>query len=73
MLYSIKNYSVYINIPILFIVIVAHDTFMTAVSNIKSLPEYASRQRKRTINGVVRDDWWIVDFTVDELKRVGIN
>ncbi|CAD8108701.1 unnamed protein product [Paramecium primaurelia] len=46
---------------------------MTAVSNIKSIPEFVSRQRKRTINGVVRDDWWLIDFTIDELKRVGIN
>ncbi|CAD8124936.1 unnamed protein product [Paramecium sonneborni] len=53
--------------------IVAHDTFMSAVSNIKQMTEYSSRQRKRTINGQVRDDWWLIDFSIDELKRVGIN
>lgn len=53
--------------------IVAHDTFMNTVSNIKTFPEFASRQRKRTINGMVRDDWWLIDFSLAELKRVGIN
>ena len=46
---------------------------MSTVSNIKSFPEFSSRKRKRTINGLVRDDWWLIDFSVEELKRVGIN
>lgn len=54
------------------IVIVAHDTYLSVVSNIKDLPQFESRRTKRTINGKSRTDWWMLDFTLEELQQVKI-
>jgi hypothetical protein len=36
------------------------------------MPEFQERKIKRTLDGKEKDDWWIQDFTVQELKKLGI-
>ncbi|KAM3146947.1 hypothetical protein pb186bvf_001101 [Paramecium bursaria] len=53
-------------------VIVAHDTYLSSVSDIMDKPEFLSRLKVRTLNGKDKEDWWIYDFTEIELKTIGI-
>ena len=52
--------------------LVSHDVYLSRVSNIANFPEFADRKKERTYNGVVMNDWWISDFTIPELKLLGI-
>jgi glycerophosphoryl diester phosphodiesterase len=48
-----------------------HDTWLSTTTNVASKPEFASRKRKGgdpEANG--REDWWVIDFTLAELKTL---
>lgn len=49
-----------------------HDPFLTRITNIKQKPEFATRYETRTYNGARKTDWWTDNFTVAELKTLGI-
>lgn len=48
--------------------IVCHDVFLSTVSDIADFPQYLDRKKTRIFYGEEKNDWWISDFTVDELK-----
>ena len=53
------------------VLIARHDTFLSTTTNIASRPEFAKRKRRSTdpeFQG--RDDWWVNDFTLAELKTL---
>ncbi len=52
--------------------IVSHDVYLTRVTDIENHPEFADRKIKRILDGYIMDDWWIMDFTVEELKTLKI-
>ena len=43
-----------------------HDIYLSSTTNVASKPEFADR--KRTIGG--KTDWFVMDFTLDELKTL---
>ena len=49
-----------------------HDPFLTRITNIKNVTEFATRYSTRMYNGKNKTDWWTDNFTLNELKRLGI-
>ena len=52
--------------------LVMHDPFLTRITNIKAKPEFATRYDTRVYNGKSKRDWWTDQFSVNELKTLGI-
>ena len=51
--------------------VVRHDTYLSSTTNIASKPEFASRKRRSTDPEYAgRDDWWVSDFTLAEIKTL---
>jgi glycerophosphoryl diester phosphodiesterase len=53
--------------------IVCHDAFLSLVSNINKNEKYLNRKCTRTLYGKEKEDWWISDFTLSELKELNLN
>jgi glycerophosphoryl diester phosphodiesterase len=48
-----------------------HDTWLSTTTNVASKPEFASRKRKSSDpEASNREDWWVGDFTLAELKTL---
>jgi glycerophosphoryl diester phosphodiesterase len=48
-----------------------HDTWLSTTTNVASKPEFASRKRKSSDpEASDREDWWVADFTLAELKTL---
>ncbi len=48
-----------------------HDTFLSTTTNVADHPEFASRKRKASDPEFPdREDWWVADFTLAELKTL---
>jgi glycerophosphoryl diester phosphodiesterase len=48
-----------------------HDTFLSTTTNVASHPEFAARKRKSPDPEFSnREDWWVADFTLAELKTL---
>jgi glycerophosphoryl diester phosphodiesterase len=48
-----------------------HDTWLSTTTNVASKPEFASRKRKSSDpEASNREDWWVADFTLAELKTL---
>ena len=52
--------------------IVSHDAYLSRLSDVHKFPEFEDRKKVRTFYGVEMNDWWVSDFTVDELKKLRI-
>lgn len=52
--------------------LVMHDPYLTRITNIKELPQFATRYSKRAYNGANKTDWWTDEFTLAELKTIKI-
>lgn len=52
--------------------LVMHDPFLTRITNIRNKTEFATRYEKRVYNGANKTDWWTDQFTLAELKTLGI-
>jgi len=53
------------------VLVARHDTFLSTTTNVASKPEFASRKRKSPDPEFsVREDWWVADFTLAELKTL---
>lgn len=51
--------------------VVRHDTYLSSTTNVASKPEFAKRKRRSTdpeYEG--RDDWWVSDFTLAEIRTL---
>ncbi|WP_421789366.1 glycerophosphodiester phosphodiesterase family protein [Hyphobacterium sp.] len=48
------------------VLVVRHDPFLSASTNVAEVEEFANRRRE--VNG--RSDWWVFDFTAEELGRL---
>jgi glycerophosphoryl diester phosphodiesterase len=48
--------------------IVRHDPYLSTSTDIADRPEFADR--RRTLMG--REDWWVMDFTADELRALRV-
>jgi glycerophosphoryl diester phosphodiesterase len=48
-----------------------HDTWLSTTTNVASKPEFANRKRKSSDpEASDREDWWVADFTLAELKTL---
>ena len=50
------------------VLVVRHEPNITATTNVKDHPEFARRKRKRTVDGVEEEGWFVSDFTLAELR-----
>ncbi len=53
-----------------FVLIARHEPVLTDTTNVKTMPKFASRKRKATIDGVDYDGWFASDFTLAEIKEL---
>ncbi|AEK61996.1 glycerophosphodiester phosphodiesterase family protein [Collimonas fungivorans] len=55
------------------VLFVCHNPFLSDTTDVASHPEFASRKKSRTVDGVaVPPDWYISDFTAAELKTLRV-
>jgi len=53
------------------VLVVRHDTYLSTTTNVASKPEFASRKRRSPDPEFQnREDWWVADFTLAELKTL---
>lgn len=46
-----------------------HDAYLSKTTNVASISKFNGRKQWRTYEGVRYNDWWVVDFTLAELKE----
>lgn len=51
--------------------IARHEPNMIATTNVKDLPQFASRKRKAVVDGAEEEGWFASDFTLAEIKSLG--
>lgn len=53
------------------VLVCLHDAFLSSVTNIAEVDEFADRKRLADYNGDTDiDDWWVTDFTLEELRTL---
>jgi glycerophosphoryl diester phosphodiesterase len=50
--------------------IARHEPNITSTTNVKDLPQFANRKRKRMVDGVEEEGWFASDFTLAEIKQI---
>jgi glycerophosphoryl diester phosphodiesterase len=51
--------------------IARHEPNLIATTNVKDLPQFASRKRKEMVDGAEEEGWFASDFTLAEIKSLG--
>ncbi len=54
------------------VLVVSHDPFLSRLTNIETKTEFIKRKRTQVYAGKYYYDWWIIDFTIEELKTLGV-
>jgi glycerophosphoryl diester phosphodiesterase len=57
-------------------IVIFHDRYLSELTNVAEVPEFADRKRTFVDDArkqEEREDWWVRDFTCEELKRLRIN
>ena len=49
-----------------------HDPFLTRITNIRNKTDFSTRYNTRVYNGKNKTDWWTDNFTLNELRTLGI-
>ncbi len=52
------------------VLIISHDSYLSATTNIADHPEFADRKTSRETPLGVQEDWWVDDFTLEEIKTL---
>ena len=52
------------------VLVARHENEISQTTNVESFPEFASRVRTKTIDGVPVSGWFTEDFTLAELRRL---
>ncbi|MCM2330104.1 MAG: glycerophosphodiester phosphodiesterase [Pseudomonas sagittaria] len=52
------------------VLVARHEPNITATTDVKDRPEFASRKTRRTVDGVAEEGWFVTDFTLAELKTL---
>lgn len=50
-----------------------HDLLLDDTTNVASFPEYSNRKRTQEVDGQMLTGYFVSDFTVGELKQLGLN
>ncbi|NHZ84227.1 glycerophosphodiester phosphodiesterase, partial [Massilia sp. CCM 8695] len=53
------------------VLIARHDPNLVYSTDVASRPEFASRKRKMSVDGLVEEGWFAGDFTLAEIKTLG--
>ena len=49
-----------------------HDPYLSRLTNIKNISNFNTRYSTRVYGGVNKTDWWTDEFSLAELKTLGI-
>ena len=52
------------------VLVARHEPNISATTNVKDRPEFASRKRKAMVDGFEEEGWFVSDFTLAELKTL---
>ena len=52
------------------VLVCRHEPMLSGTTNVADLPQFASRKTTKTVDGVARNDWFVSDFTLAELKTI---
>ena len=52
------------------VLVARHEPNISATTNVKDHPEFASRKRKAMVDGFEEEGWFVSDFTLTELKTL---
>ncbi|GBQ69909.1 glycerophosphoryl diester phosphodiesterase [Komagataeibacter intermedius NRIC 0521] len=52
------------------VLVARHESLITDTTDVATRPEYATRLRTQTIDGVIRTGWFTTDFTLAELRTL---
>ncbi|MEL7130629.1 MAG: glycerophosphodiester phosphodiesterase family protein [Pseudomonadota bacterium] len=52
------------------VLVARHDRYLSTTTDVANHPEFADRRREQTGTFGTRDDWWVEDFTLAELKTL---
>ena len=52
------------------VLVARHEPNISATTNVKDHPEFASRKRKAMVDGFEEEGWFVSDFTLAELKTL---
>ncbi len=52
------------------VLVARHDRYLSTTTNVAELPEFADRRTTKELFFGPRDDWFVEDFTLAELKRL---
>ncbi|SDI31430.1 glycerophosphoryl diester phosphodiesterase [Pseudomonas benzenivorans] len=52
------------------VLVARHEPNITATTDVKDRPEFASRKTRRTVDGVEEEGWFVTDFTLAELRTL---
>ncbi|MEL6364538.1 MAG: glycerophosphodiester phosphodiesterase family protein [Pseudomonadota bacterium] len=50
--------------------VVRHERYLSTTTDVASRPDYADKKRLGVSNGEEREDWWVEDMTIGELRRL---
>lgn len=55
------------------VLVARHDRYLSTTTDVAARPEFANRQRPNDdLNDTPREDWWVEDFTLAELKTLRV-
>lgn len=52
------------------VLVCRHENEISGTTDVATRPEFADRRRRKTVDGVEADGWWVEDFTAAELKTL---
>ena len=47
-----------------------HDAWLSSNTNVESVDKFTEKKKVLVIEGKTRNDWWVSDFTMDELNEL---
>lgn len=51
-------------------IIIRHDVFLSRSTNVASIPKFSDRKTTKSIDGILVEDWFAIDFTLEEIKEL---
>lgn len=52
------------------VLVCRHDRYLSTTTDVADHVAFADRRREDTVHGAIREDWWVEDFTLAELRTL---
>jgi glycerophosphoryl diester phosphodiesterase len=52
-------------------IIIRHDVFLSRSTDVASISKFKHKKTKKNVDGILIEDWFAIDFTLDEIKELG--